>query len=588
MISPATTFFPHEPQRCQLLNELWKAQERDGFITPQTINELASSLDISLIDIQGVISFYHFFHRQPTAKHVIYLNNSIISHIKGYERIREAFERETKTRFQSSDRTNMFVLFETPCIGLSDQEPAALIDFYPFTNLNVMKVREIIADLKAGKSAADICDEPADNIRYLPPNDHTIFFRPYMAGQAIEKLKTLTPDEVLEILKTSELTGRGGAFYPTWLKWDSCMKEKANPKYIVCNADEGEPGTFKDRVLLNRETGTVLEGMIIAGYTTGASYGIIYLRAEYRWLVKKIESTIQQFYQQGLLGKSIFNKEDFDFDIRIQIGAGSYVCGEETALLESMEGKRGEPRTKWFFPVKRGYLQKPTIINNVETFAAVARMMEMGINSYLNRGISGSPGTKLISVSGDVQKPGIYEIEWGMTVKEILELSKAVDPYFIQLSGPSGECISMNQKHRKISMRDLLSSQDLRCGGSFMVFNKHRDIMKILLNFSEFFLKESCGICTPCRAGNSIIHKKLEKINSGLATYADVEDIHQWCKIMKVTSRCGLGKTSYNTPLMAVNEFSDYFRDKLEDAAEKMNYKFNQEEAISDYEKYKI
>lgn len=588
MLSPSNTFFRHEPRRSQLLNELWKAQRRDGYITEQTMDELSKSLDVSRIEIEGIVSFYHFFHTKPTAKHTIYLNNSIISKIRGYERIREALERETGTRFNTSDRTATFALFETPCIGLSDQEPAALIDFHPFTNLNVMKVREVISALKAGKKAADICDHPADHIRYLPPNNHSVFFRPYIAGEAIGRATALSPEKVIGIVKTSELSGRGGAFFPTWIKWEGCRKEKATPKYVVCNADEGEPGTFKDRVLLSKEPGSVLEGMIIAGYAIGAKYGIIYLRAEYMWLLKKLEATIQEFYDQKLLGRSILGIPDLDFDIRIQVGAGSYVCGEETALLESMEGKRGEPRTKWYFPVQRGYLQKPTIINNVETFAAVARILEMGINNYLNRGIPGSPGTKLISLSGDVQKPGIYEIEWGMSIQELLEKAEAVDPFYIQLSGPSGECISMNQKHRKISMRDLMATQDIRCGGSFMVLNRHRDIMEILLNFSEFFLKESCGICTPCRAGNYIIHKKLEKMAHGLATRADVEEMHQWCKIMKETSRCGLGKTAYNTPLMAIDEFSDYFREKLEDAASDLNLKFNMEEAISDYEKYKI
>jgi len=588
MLKPSTTFFRHEPKRSQLVNELWKAQKRDRYITEKTMGELAKSLDISLIEIQGVVSFYHFFHTQPTAKHVIYLNNSLISKTKGYDRIREALERETGTRFNTTDRTETFALFETPCIGLSDQEPAALIDFYPFTNLNVMKVREIITALKSGTKASDICDQPADHIRYLPQNNHTIFFRPYTAGEALSKAVAIKPEEVIQIVKTSELSGRGGAFFPTWIKWEGCRKETTTPKYVVCNADEGEPGTFKDRVLLNKEPGSVLEGMIIAGYAIGAKYGIIYLRAEYKWLLKTLEDTIQRFYDQRLLGRSIKGMDGFDFDIRIQVGAGSYVCGEETALLESMEGKRGEPRTKWYFPVQRGYLQKPTIINNVETFAAVARMMEMGINNYLNRGIPGSPGTKLISLSGDVQKPGIYEIEWGMQIEELLELAEAEDPFYIQLSGPSGECISMNQKHRRISMRDLMSTQDIRCGGSVMVLNRHRDIMDILHNFSDFFLKESCGVCTPCRAGNYIIHKKLEKMAHGLATREDVEEMHQWCHIMKETSRCGLGKTAYNTPLKAIEEFSDYFRDKLEDASSDLNLKFNMEEAISDYEKYRI
>ena len=587
MPDPTLKFFTQEPDESRLLDKLWKIQKDCGFISDESINVLAKATHQSRVEIEGVISFYHFFHRRPTAQNIIYLNNSIISEIKGFSRVKESFERETDTRFGTIDRTGTFALFETPCIGLSDQEPAALINFYPFTNLNVMKVREIIEQLKEGARPEDICDSPEDNIRYLPPDNHTIFFRPYKIGEALTKLETRTPEDVINFVKDSELSGRGGAFFPTWIKWESCKNQPNSPKYVICNADEGEPGTFKDRVLLNREPGSVIEGMIIAGFGIGARYGIIYLRAEYSWLKDNIENTILDFYNEGLLGKNIKGIKGFDFDIRIQMGAGSYVCGEETALLESLEGKRGEPRTKWYFPVERGYLQKPTIVNNVETFAAVARMIEIGINEYLNRGIPGSPGTKLISLSGDVSKPGIYEIEWGMTVAELLELSEASTPYFIQVSGPSGECISINEKHRKISMRDLLSTQDIRCGGSFMVFNKKRDIVSILLNYSDFFMKESCGICTPCRAGNYIVHKKLEKIQNGLANKSDIDDLRQWCQIMKITSRCGLGKTAGNTPIFAIDKFREYFEPKLDTEYDGLNMKFNLEEAVKDYEKYK-
>ncbi len=270
------------------------------------------------------------------------------------------------------------------------------------------------------------------------------------------------------------------------------------------------------------------------------------------------------------------------------MGAGSYVCGEETALLESLEGKRGEPRTKWFFPVEKGYLQLPTIINNVETFCAAARIIEMGADEYSQLGIPGSPGTKLISVSGDCRLPGIYEIEWGMTVAELLELCEADDPYYIQVSGPSGECISIKEKFRRISMLDLMARKDIRCGGSFMIFNKQRDLVKVLMNFSEFFKHESCGICTPCRAGNFIIQRKLERLENGLANEIDLQEIKAWGTIMKNTSRCGLGKTATNSLIIAMDKFHDYFAAKLDKDFNGLNLKFDMEAATEDYEKYKI
>lgn len=579
--------FTVEPARSALLSALWQLQLNEQHISKESIKNLAALHQLSEIEVEGVASFYHFFHQQPTGKHTIYLNNSIISELKGYERIKETFERETGAHIGSTDPTGMFGLYATPCIGLSDQEPAALIDFYPFTNLNALKVKEIINKLKQGLKAEDICDAPSDNIRYTPANDRTIFFAAYHRGEAINKLKSLDADHVIEQLRISELAGRGGAFFPTWKKWDTCRAYKDSPKFIVCNADEGEPGTFKDRVLLNNQPGSVLEGMTIAGYTVGASYGIIYLRGEYRWLAKRLEDEINAFRESGLLGANAGGISGFNFDIRVEIGAGAYVCGEETALLESMEGKRGEPRTKWFYPVEKGYLQLPTVVNNVETFAAVARLIQLGSFEYLKRGMPGSPGTKLISISGDCQRPGIYEIEWGMTVAELLDLCGAEDPYFIQVSGPSGECISVKEKYRRISMLDLMAQKDIRCGGSFMIFNSHRDLVHILMNFSEFFKHESCGVCTPCRAGNFIIQRKLERLKNGLADMNDLKELKSWGTIMKATSRCGLGKTASNSVIQSLDKFNDYFSARFASTDNSTYRKFDHHAAVEEYERYK-
>lgn len=579
--------FPIEPKRSQLLNQLWTHQLNNRFIPDDAVRNLARDYDISEIEIEGVITFYHFLQRQNTGQYTIYLDNSIISELKGYDRIREAFERETGAVMNSVDRTGTFGLFTTPCIGLSDQEPAALINFFPFTNLNSLKVKDIVSSLKQGRKPEDIYDVPQDNVRYTPPNDRTIFFAPYTAGEALKLLPKLKPEGVIEQLRISELAGRGGAFYPTWQKWDACRKQQAKTKFIICNADEGEPGTFKDRVLMHLQAQSMIEGMIVAGYTVGAEYGIIYLRGEYRWLKKTLEDAIEYYYEHGLLGKNLSEIEGFCFDIRIQMGAGAYVCGEETALIESLEGKRGEPRTKWYFPVERGYLQLPTVVNNVETFCAVSRFLTMGSYDYLQRGIPGSIGTKLMSVSGDCRLPGVYEIEWGMTVAELLELCEAVDPWYIQVSGPSGECISIKEKFRRISMLDLLARRDIRCGGSFMMFNHQRDLVNVLLNFSEFYRHESCGICTPCRAGNNIIHKKLERLQNGLADANDLADLKSWSNIMRTTSRCGLGKTACNSVLFALDKFQDYFQSRFR-SSDGLNKKFDLEGAVAEYEKYNV
>lgn len=577
-----------EPLQTQMMNRLWDLQLTHGYIRDEDVAALSAEFDLAAIEVEGIISFYHFFHRKPTGKNTIYLNTSIIAELKGSGRILETLERETGASLGSVDRTGTFGLFHTPCIGLSDQEPAALINFYPFTNLNAIKVKDIIQALKQGADPAQICDIPADNIRYAPSGNGTVFFREFQPGSALSRAVTLGPEGVLEALKKAELSGRGGAYYPTWKKWLAAREQEAAPKYVVCNADEGEPGTFKDRVLINTQSNTIIEGMLLCGYTIGASCGIIYLRGEYRWLLPRMETAIQQYRTAGLLGKDCCGIKGFDFDIRVQMGAGSYVCGEETALLESLEGKRGEPRTKWYFPVEKGYLQQPTVINNVETFCAAARILALGTEAYTQLGIPGSPGVKLLSVSGDCKLPGIYEIEWGMTVAELLELCEAEDPYFIQVSGPSGECISIKDKYRRISMLDLLARKDIRSGGSFMIFNRQRDLVKVLLNYASFFRSESCGICTPCRAGNFIIQRKLERLNNGLANETDLEELKQWGIIMKNTSRCGLGKTATNSLIYAMEKFNGYFRERMDKTYNGLNLKFDLDAATAAYDQYKI
>jgi len=571
---------PGQKGRPALLNSLWKFQKEKGYISDSDVEECATKLGLAKIEVEGVLSFYHFFSRKPRGEFIVYLNNSIISHFRGYDRVRDAFEKETGSVFNNPEVTDRFGLFETPCIGLTDQEPSALINYHPFTNLNTFKIKKIIAALRKGVKVEDLCDVVDDNIRYTPPDNKSIILRDYHAGIMLDGLEDRTRSEVIEEVTKSGLRGMGGAFFSTGLKWKLCAEQKDSPKYIVCNADEGEPGTFKDRVLLNSYPGLVFEGMIAAGYAVGAEEGIIYLRGEYMWLLPKINNAIEYFEERHFLGNNAAGIEGFNFNMRVQLGAGSYVCGEETALLNSLEGKRGEPRTKQYFPTVRGYLNKPTIVNNVETFCAAARVLELGAEKFRVCGTENSPGTKLISVSGDCHSPGIYEIEWGTSVRDLLQLAGANDPYFIQVSGPSGECISRKDIDRKISL------DDLKCGGSFMIFNSDRDLVKILANFAEFFKRESCGVCTPCRAGNFLIRRKLKKLERGLARTQDLKEMIEWGDIMRRTSRCGLGKTATKSLCIALEKFSSEF--KINDDAEVKQYNrsFDLDDAVREYEQF--
>jgi len=565
--------------RTHLLNKLWEYQHEFGYISNEAVSEISRILNVSNVEIESVVSFYHFFHKKPTGKNIIYLNNSIVSEIKGYESVKIAFEKETQTSFGEYGNLE-FSLFETSCIGLSDQEPAALINFQPFTDLTPKKVKLIVQKLRNGEDACDFSSKTKSKIQYTPSDDKTILFRSYNLGEAVRKGVQYTPQEVIDKIYKSKLKGCGGAFFDVGYKWQSCRNNEDDAKYIICNADEGEPGTFKDRAILQHLPGLVIEGMILAAYATGAKEGIIYLRAEYQFFKKSLENLIQEFYTNNLLGETILGIHDFDFDIRIQLGAGSYVCGAASALIESLEGRRGEPPVRMWSATKHGFKHKPTVVNNVESLAYASRIIELGEHHFLSIGTKETPGTKLISVSGDVAKPGIYEIEYGMQIDKLLsmELSQATAPYFVQVSGPSGEPIGPNEFNRRICAEDLM------CGGSFMVFNRNRDILQILRNFMEFFKEESCGVCTPCRAGNFILNEKVKKMQRGLASQEEAEEVKNWGKIIKLSSRCGLGKSSPNALIYSLEKFKDYFSIKIAPSNQFKNVEFDMEDAVNEFD----
>ena len=564
--------------RFQLLDALWSIQDEYGYISNDHVKHLAMQLGVSSIEIEGVISFYHFFKRLPGSKFTVYLNNSIVSQFNGFSKVKQAFESGTGIPFGKTDSTKTFDLQETSCIGLSDMEPAALINFRPFVNLTPQKVHKAIFYLKAGADIDKLCDHPESIVHHKPSPNKTILLRDFLPGLAVKKLTEIAPESIIDLLRKTDLRGMGGAFFPVHVKWEGCRKQQAKPKYVVCNADEGEPGTFKDRILLQKYPGLCIEGMIACGYAVGATEGIIYLRAEYGYLKNKLERTIKSYLKQKWLGKDILGINNFDFNIRIQLGAGAYVCGEETALLQSMEGHRGEPRPKLYFPTERGFLGKPTVVNNVETFCSAARIIELGTDHFNKTGIPESRGTKLLSISGDCNKPGIYEIEWGMTVNELLEMCEAVNTYAVQVSGPSGELISSEEFHRKIALNDL------KCGGSFMIFNQERNLLDVVQKFNHFFIHESCGVCTPCRAGNFILSRQIRKIRRGLLGKDDIHKILEWSKIMRYSSRCGLGQTAPNSLIQAIEKFPEFYQDYLI-SDDGLNKFFNMKESVQDYDK---
>lgn len=356
---------------------------------------------------------------------------------------------------------------------------------------------------------------------------------------------------VLAELQASGLKGRGGAGFPTSVKWNIAAAAKSDEKYVVCNADEGEPGTFKDRVLLSGYANLVIEGMTICAMTIGASRGMIYLRGEYSYLRKDLEATLAERRELGLLGRDILGREGLNFDIEIFMGAGAYICGEETALIESLEGRRGEPRNRPPFPVDTGFLGRPTVVNNVETFAWAAAIMARGGEWFRGIGTEKSTGLKLFSVSGDIEQPGVYEFPMGITVAELLKAVGGTGAKAVQVGGASGNCVPASQFDR------ALAFEDIPTGGSIIVFGPQRDMLEVAANFLEFFADESCGQCTPCREGNVKLQEGVELLRQGRCSSSYLRELMGLGETMKIASKCGLGQSSPVAFMSIVENFRD-------------------------------
>jgi len=384
----------------------------------------------------------------------------------------------------------------------------------------------------------------------MPIINDTIFFDEKAHGEALDKALKMSPHEVVLEIRESQLRGRGGAGFPTGTKWMLALSAQADKKFVVCNADEGEPGTFKDRVLLSEYTKLVLEGMVIAGYAIQAQKGFIYLRGEYAYLLEHLLNYLERMRKENRLGENILGT-NYSFDIEIRLGSGAYVCGEETALIESLEGHRGEARNRPPYPVNTGYLGYPTIVNNVETFACAYIVISKGAQWFAQFGTEKSKGMKLISVSGDCKKPGVYEVPFGIKIKELLELVGAEDTKAVQIGGASGLCIPMSEIERNISFEDVPT------GGSVIIFNKSRNMLQVLRNFMEFFVEESCGQCTPCRVGNKKLLEGVEMLEKGICTHHYLNELIELGKTMQIASKCGLGQSSPNPFISIVTNFKD-------------------------------
>ncbi len=571
----------------RLLDILWEIQRELGGIEGEVMEQVAERIGTSRVHVEGLVTFYAFFSDQIKGDVIIRLCDDIVDQYSGLDEVTKVFSSELGIKPGETTPDGKFTLEFTPCIGLSDQAPAALVNEVALTNLTPAMAKKVSRQLKKGVSPQKLVGVCGDGNNAHPLINSMVINNVRRPGEVILSDK-ITPDlglknclkishvDALEVLKKSKLKGRGGASFPTALKWELARNNKAEKRYVICNADEGEPGTFKDRVLLTERASMMVEGMAIAAYIIGSTEGIIYLRAEYAYLQPWLENELKKRRESNLLGSDILGVKDFDFDIRIQLGAGAYICGEESALISSCEGLRGEPKDRPPFPVEKGYLEKPTIVNNVETFCAAARIFEMGADWFASMGTQESTGTKLLSISGDCERAGLYEIPCGHTVHEILEMVGGEDAAIVQVGGPSGDMIGRTAFDRRIC------TEDLPTGGSIMVFNTQRNVLKIVDYFLKFFIDESCGYCTPCRVGNVFLRERVQKVMHGDASLADLDYLKELCELITKTSRCGLGKASPKPVLTSLEHFPIVYSSHLQVPKDGLQHEFNIQKALEE------
>ncbi len=531
----------------QMLREVQVLQ--GGHLARDTLIGLAGALGLSLAHVEGVAGFYRFFHLQPVGRYRILFSDNITDRMLGSEALLADLCARLGVAPGEVRRDGLASVDRTSCTGLCDQGPALLVNHHQVvTRLDAARVAQLADCVLAG---VPVADWPAqwfvvqDKVRRAD----VLLGDEAAPGTALAAAMARGPEGMLDEIKRSRLRGRGGAGFETGLKWELCRRAPGAEHVVVCNADEGEPGTFKDRVLLARHAEAVFEGMTIAAHVIGARRGLVYLRGEYRYLLEPLQAVLRRRRAAGLLGSTIQGRVDFDFDIDIHMGAGAYVCGEESSLIESLEGRRGTPRIRPPFPVEQGYLGHPTIVNNVETFCAVGHIARHGGAWWAGIGTAQSTGTKIHSVSGDCERPGLYEYPFGTRIARILEDCGARDTQAVQVGGPSGVCLSAFEFGRRIAFEDVPTA------GAFMVFDRSRDMFEVARSFAHFFAHESCGFCTPCRVGTALVVKRFDKLAAGRGSRHDIDVLSELDQLMHTSTHCGLGASACNPLRDTIRKF---------------------------------
>jgi NADH-quinone oxidoreductase subunit F len=554
-----------QPQgRSALLPALHQAQSIYGYIPEQAAEQVGNLLGIPLADVYGVIDFYTMFYKQPVGKTVIRVCTDLACGLAGGDTVLNAFHQRLDISPQEVSADGAYSVESATCLGLCDQAPAALLGDVAAGPIDPGHISHSLN--KDQNSHRPVI---AGELRLLTPNcdkGTPPTLAQYEAGggyDGLRKALQMAPEAVIAEIKASGLVGRGGAAFPTGLKLEAASIADGTPKYMVCNADESEPGTFKDRILMEGDPHRLFEGMIIAAYAIGTFQGYIYIRGEYPRSFAILENAIAEAHQAGFLGKNILASE-FNFEIELRQGAGAYICGEETALFESIEGKRGFPRIKPPFPTTHGLFGKPTAVNNVETLCNIPFILDQGSRKYRQYGTEKSPGTKLFCVSGDVKRPGLYEAPFGISLRHLIyDLAGGLNAdrklKAILIGGAAGVFADETNLDLPLTFEHLQAAGLPLGSGVVMVFDETRDLRDTLLRLGKFFAHESCGKCYPCQLGTERQSEILTRLAQGESLPGDIDRLTDVGWTMTDASLCGLGQTAATAVLSTMQLWPELF-----------------------------
>ncbi|MEI6348376.1 MAG: NADH-quinone oxidoreductase subunit NuoF [Bacteroidota bacterium] len=507
----------------------------------------------------------------------------------------DKIQAEFKSIIEEKGLDNDIQVIMTGCFGFCEKGP--IVKMMPdntfYTQVTPEDCREIVDEhLVKGRKVNRLLYQDPENKEHIADSKHMGFYKKqirialrncgfinpedineYISRDGYQALASVleanNPQQTIDIIKKSGLRGRGGGGFPTGLKWEFAAKNKADQKYVVCNADEGDPGAFMDRSILEGDPHSVLEAMTVNGFCIGATKGVIYIRAEYPLAIERLKIAINQAREFGLLGEKILGS-DFDFNIEMRYGAGAFVCGEETALIHSMEGQRGEPTFKPPFPAESGYNGKPTNVNNVETYANIPAIILKGAEWFSSIGTEKSKGTKVFALAGKINNVGLIEVPMGITLREIIfEIGGGIKDgkefKSVQTGGPSGGCLTKAHLDTPIDYDNLIAAGSMMGSGGMIVMDEDDCMVSIAKFYLEFTVEESCGKCTPCRIGNKRLHEILDKITKGNGTMEDLENLKNLSNVIKDTALCGLGQTSPNPVLSTLDNFWDEYITHIND-----------------------